>query len=129
MIHICRTILIAALIVTPSTPLLAAGSDVAPPHPLTYQGQPIANTAPANSEIASQRGYGYRHHRNDAALTSIVLGAAGVIAGTAMLVYANRPECSVNANFSGCGYGSKVVGSSLLAGGLVGVLVGTVTWR
>ena len=128
MIRICRTILLAILIATPHA-LFAAESDAPPPRPLTYQGQPINSHAIATSDVFSQRGYGYRRGRNDTALTAIMLGAAGVIAGTAVLVYANRPECSVSANFNGCGYGSKVVGSSLLAGGLVGVLVGTVTWR
>ena len=128
MIRICRAILLATLVATPHT-LFAADSVALPTRPLTYNGHPIGVPAVATSDVFNQRGYGYRHRRNDAALTAIMLGAAGIVAGTAVLVYANRPECSVNANFNGCGYGSKVVGSSLLAGGLVGVLVGSVTWR
>jgi hypothetical protein len=115
--------------------------------PLTYHGQPIASwsspaalTANAGGELlavpandvrdTAQYGYGSRRgHRNQAALTAIMLGAIGAIAGTAVLVYANRPECNVNANLGGCGYGTKVVGASVLSGGLVGLMVGAVMWR
>jgi hypothetical protein len=77
-----------------------------------------------------QYGYGSRRgRRNQAALTAIMLGAVGAIAGTAVLVYANRPECNVNPNLGGCGYGTKVVGASLLSGGVVGLMVGAVMWR
>ena len=58
-----------------------------------------------------------------------MLGAVGAIAGTATLVYANRPDCNMNPNLGGCGYGTKVVGASVLSGGLVGLLVGAVMWR
>ena len=52
-----------------------------------------------------------------------------MIAGTAVLVYANRPECRVNDRGNGCGYGTKVAGSAVLSAGLVGLLVGALTWR
>ena len=138
MIQICRKstfVLLVSLIVFPAS-LFA--------DPLTYQGQPIANlprielagvTAGASgaarpaASAFGQYVYGGRRHRNDAAMTAILIGAAAAIAGTAVLVYANRPDCSVNAEFGGCGYGTKVVGGSLLAGGLVGVIVGAATWR
>jgi hypothetical protein len=75
-------------------------------------------------------GFGPRvGHRNQAALTAIMLGAVGAIAGTAVLVYANRPDCNVNPNLGGCGYGTKVVGASVLSGGVVGLMVGAVMWR
>jgi hypothetical protein len=114
--------------------------------PLTYNGQPIASwslpatmtmdSAPAlavrapDARNTVQPGYGYRRgHRNQAALTAIMLGAVGAIAGTAVLVYANRPECNVNPSLGGCGYGTKVVGASVLSGGLVGLVAGAVMWR
>jgi hypothetical protein len=57
-----------------------------------------------------------------------MIGAAAAITGTALLVYANRPECSTNALASGCGYGTKVVGGSVLAGGVAGLAVGAALW-
>ena len=137
MIQICRTsaiVLLAALLVLPGT-LFA--------DPLTYQGQPLASIARvdvtaiaptppvsgAAAFTAGQYGYGGHHRHNDAAMAAILIGAAAAIAGTAILVYANRPECGVSDAYSGCGYGSKVVGGSLLAGGMVGVIVGAATWR
>jgi hypothetical protein len=46
-----------------------------------------------------------------------------------MLVYANRPECSVNARASGCAYGNKVAGAAVLSAGIVALVVGALTWR
>ncbi len=73
---------------------------------------------------------GYRrsrgHHHGAAA--AIAVGAAAAIAGTAVLVYANRPECSTNPAAGGCGYGTKVVGGAVLAGGVVGLAVGAASW-
>ncbi len=71
--------------------------------------------------------YPYRH-RHDVSLAAIMIGATAAIVGTAVLVYANRPECSANPNAGGCGYGTKVVGTSVLAGGVVGLFVGALTW-
>jgi len=119
------TLLVAVLTAFGSTSLMAA--------PLTFNGQPIAqlNSIATTPTASAQRydPYGYGHHRNQAALTAIMLGAVGAIAGTAVLVYANRPECGVNPNFSGCGYGTKVVGTSVLAGGVVGIMAGAIMWR
>ena len=70
-----------------------------------------------------------RRHRNDGAAVALFLGAVGTIAGAAVLVYANRPECSAAVQPGGCGYGTKVVGGSVLAAGLVGLTIGAVTWR
>jgi hypothetical protein len=81
--------------------------------------------------LAQRGGYrgGGRGRRNDAARAAIVLGAVAAIAGTSVLVYANRPECSVNGRATACGYGTKVVGTAVLSGGIVGLLVGALTWR
>jgi hypothetical protein len=80
--------------------------------------------------LAQRRGYrGRGGGRNDASRAEILLGAVGVIAGTAVLVYANRPECRANAGANGCGYGTKVAGSAVLSAGIVGLLVGALTWR
>jgi len=45
------------------------------------------------------------------------------------LAYANRPECDYNRYANACGYGTKVVGTSVLAGGVVGIMVGAALWR
>ena len=58
-----------------------------------------------------------------------VIVAALVLAGAAVLVYANRPDCSTNPNLGGCGYGTKVVGGAVLTAGLVGILTGALLWR
>jgi hypothetical protein len=87
--------------------------------------------APDETRLFAQRGYGGRGYgrRNSGAATAIIVGAAAAIAGTALLVYANRPECSTIPTASGCGYGTKVVGGSVLSAGIVGVTVGALTWR
>jgi hypothetical protein len=72
--------------------------------------------------------YPYRR-RHDGAIAAIMIGAAAAITGAAVLVYANRPECSANPIAGGCGYGPKVFGTSVLSGGLVGVFVGALYWR
>jgi hypothetical protein len=77
-----------------------------------YQGPPIR----------------YPRERNRAALTAIAIGAVASITGTALLVYANRPECNMNQTASGC-YGTKVVGGAVLSGGLVSLMVGALMWR
>lgn len=78
-----------------------------------------------------QRGYygGHHHHGHDgASQAAIILGSAAAIAGTAVLIYANRPECDSFAHQNDC-YGEKVVGGSLLAGGIVSLVLGAVTWH
>jgi hypothetical protein len=86
---------------------------------------------PVESRSFAQRG-GYRGRgrggRNGAA-AAIVLGAVASIAGGAILVYANRPECSANQTVNGCGYGTKVIGGAVLSAGIVGLVVGALTWR
>ena len=87
---------------------------------------------PVEATSLAQRG-GYRGRRsggrNGGAAAAIIVGAAAAIAGTAVLVYANRPECTTNRIASGCGYGTKVIGGSVLTGGVVGLVVGAATWR
>ena len=83
------------------------------------------------TEGFAQRG-GYRgrgNGRNGAAAAAIVIGAAASIAGGAVLVYANRPECSANHSATGCGYGSKVTGTAVLSAGIVALIVGALSWR
>jgi len=86
----------------------------------------------ASSEQRRRRepdGYGRGGGRNNAAAAEMVLGGIAAIAGTAILVYANRPDCNRNQFADGCGYGTKVVGGSFLAGGVVIFSVGALTWR
>lgn len=87
-------------------------------------------TAPAfhvgDEQIYQGRPYRMRH---DGSIAAIMIGAAAAITGTAVLVYANRPECSTNQLAGGCGYGTKVVGTAVLSGGIVGLFVGALTWR
>jgi hypothetical protein len=70
----------------------------------------------------------YPHHHHDGSIAAIMIGAAAAITGTAVLIYANRPECTFAPYAGGCGYGTKVVGGSVLAGGIVGLFVGALTW-
>jgi hypothetical protein len=84
----------------------------------------------SEAEGFGQRGYGGRGRgRNGTAQAEIVLGAAASIAGTAVLVYANRPECSANRMAGGCGYGTKVTGAAVLSAGIVALIVGALSWR
>lgn len=135
------------------TPLFAAdearATPPAPATPLTFNGARLDTlgsivTAPAPtldraldastfdaSTFAQFRGRGRRGRggRNDGAAAALFLGAIGTIAGSALLIYANRPECSVSAQNTGCGYGTKVAGGAVLSAGLVGLLIGAATWR
>jgi hypothetical protein len=84
--------------------------------------------ADESSTFAQRRGFPGRG-RNEGARTAIVAGTLAAIAGAALLVYANRPECSRNASADACGYGTKVIGGAVLTAGAVGIVVGTVSWR
>jgi len=87
-------------------------------------------STPLASSTFGQRGFRGRGRRdNDGARAAIILGAVATIAGTAVLVYANRPDCSTNPTAGGCGYGTKVVGGAVLTAGVVSLLVGALTWR
>jgi hypothetical protein len=68
------------------------------------------------------------HHHNGAAQAAIIFGSAAVIAGTAMMIYANRPECDAIVHSNDC-YGEKVFGGSILAGGIVSLTMGMVMWH
>jgi hypothetical protein len=78
----------------------------------------------------AQRGF-YRggRRRNGAAQAEMVLGAVAAITGAAVLTYANRPACSVDALADGCSYGTKVVGTAVTAAGIATFLTGAITWR
>ena len=86
--------------------------------------------SPSANALTGQvyRGRSRRMNRGGS-IAAIMIGAAAVIAGSAVLVYANRPECSTNQFAGGCGYGTKVIGGSVIAGGVVGMAVGALTWR
>jgi hypothetical protein len=89
---------------------------------LTFASEPPA--------LAQRGGYGGRGRgRNHGAATAIALGAVASIAGGAILLYANRPDCDRNPAAGGCGYGTKVAGGAVLSAGIVGLVVGAVTWR
>jgi hypothetical protein len=84
---------------------------------------------PTDSTLFAQR-YGRRGWRgNGGARAAVILGAAAAIAGGAILVYANRPDCRSNPGAGGCSYGTKVIGGAMIAGGAVGIVVGAVSWR
>jgi len=94
----------------------------------TELSRTFAMEGPLASSAFAQ--YGRRGRgRNNGARAAIILGAAAAIAGTAVLVYANRPDCSTHPTPGGCGYGTKVVGTAVLSTGVVALLVGALTWR
>ena len=85
---------------------------------------------PSASAEGGQFGRGGRRgRRNGAAAAVIALGAVASITGGAILVYANRPECSTTQFASGCSYGTKVVGGAVLSAGIVGIVAGALAWR
>lgn len=87
---------------------------------------------PSVPALAAQRGWGWgRGHRgrHDGARAAMILGSVAAVAGTAVLVYANRPDCGAAHSASGCGYGTKVLGGAVLAGGVVTMTIGALTWR
>jgi hypothetical protein len=86
---------------------------------------------PAQSSAFAGQIYQGRPYRigRDGSLAAIMVGSVVAIAGAAILVYANRPECDMHQFAGGCGYGTKVVGGAVLSGGLVSLIVGALTWR
>ena len=114
---------------TPPARSLLAISDsalVSPRVPFTF--------VPSASEGFAQRG-GYKggrgreQGRHDSATAALVLGAVASVTGAAILVYANRPECSTNPyRADGCGYGTKVVGGAALGLGVMGFTIAAITW-
>jgi hypothetical protein len=100
--------------------------------------QLIASASPwrgtSGPAVAESRQWGhhghYGHgHGNGGAQAAIIIGSAVAIAGTAILVYANRPDCDRRPEPDGCGYGTQVVGGSMLAGGVVSLVVGAAMWH
>jgi hypothetical protein len=86
--------------------------------------------APDRSAVFAQRGYrGYPGRNNSGAAAAMFAGAAAAIIGTALLVYANRPECTTTPTAGACGYGTKVIGTSVLSAGIVGITIGALTWK
>jgi hypothetical protein len=75
------------------------------------------------------RGRPIQTRNNDGSIAAIIVGSVAAITGTALLFYANRPECGVAPTAGGCGYGAKVIGGSVLTGGVASLLVGALTWR
>ena len=86
---------------------------------------------PAPSSAFAGQIYQGRPYRigRDGSLAAIMVGSVVAIAGAAILVYANRPECDMHQFAGGCGYGTKVVGGAVLSGGLVSLIAGALTWR
>jgi hypothetical protein len=87
-----------------------------------------ARFEPFAGQIYQGAPYPYRA-RNSGAVAAVIIGAAAVITGAAVLAYANRPLCTNNPIADGCGYGPKVVGTAALSGGIIGLFVGALTWR
>jgi hypothetical protein len=75
------------------------------------------------------RGRPYRPGNNNGSIAALMIGTAAAITGAALLIYANRPECSTNQFAGACGYGTKVIGGAVLTGGAVGLFVGALTWK
>jgi hypothetical protein len=90
----------------------------------------LAAQGAESSAFAGQirQGRPYRMGRNGS-IAALMIGAVATITGVAILVYANRPECNTNQFAGGCGYGTKVIGGSVVAGGVVSLFVGALTWR
>jgi hypothetical protein len=90
-----------------------------------------AQFLPAQSSAFAGQVYQGRPYRigRDGSLAAIMVGSVVAIAGAAILIYANRPECDVHQFAGGCGYGTKVVGGAVLSGGIVSLVVGALTWR
>ena len=108
----------------PSTASILAGEPTADP---AWQSW----SATASSTMAQRGRYrgGRAGRRANGAAEALIFGAAAAITGAAILAYANRPDCDMGRQASGCGYGTKVIGTSVLAGGAAGVFVGIALWR
>jgi hypothetical protein len=98
--------------------------------PIAQSAQRRFNLAPRRSDAFAEQVYQGRPYRmgHDGSIAAIMIGAVATIAGAAVLVYANRPECDTRQYAGGCGYGTKVVGGAVLSGGIASLLVGALTW-
>jgi hypothetical protein len=109
---------------------LAEERALAPAGWRAWRATPAFNVVDSRSAADSaQFGRRGRGRRNGAAAAIVALGAVASITGAAILVYANRPECTGNQLASGCGYGTKVVGGAVLSAGIVGMVAGALAWR
>ena len=112
---------------TPAVTAPASVSEASVTHSrFAVQDQTLLAATAESRQWGRRRGRYRGHH--DSARTAVVLGAIGAIAGTAVLVYANRPECGDDPSAAGCGYGTKVLGGAMLAAGGVGLAVGAASW-
>lgn len=148
--HVSRFVLAACLVCAPctSTPALAqtlstnsqvdrsaqngSGTPAAFTMPSRFTlKEPISSMfTPEPDNVFADRGWSREHgHRNSGARTAIIVGSIAAIAGGALLVYANRPECGAAPSASGCSYGTKVAGGAVLAGGVLGITIGALSWR
>ena len=88
--------------------------------------------APAQSSVLAAQVYQGRPYRmrgqRDGSIAALMIGAVATITGAAILVYANRPDCERDRYAGGCGYGTKVIGGSVLSGGIVSLTIGALTW-
>jgi hypothetical protein len=101
------------------------------PAPFAQGAHATFNFIPAPSNAFAGQIYQGRPYRigHDRSIAVIMIGALASITGAAILVYANRPECSTDRFAGGCGYGAKVVGGAVLSGGIAGLFVGALTWN
>ena len=115
---------------SPSAPLPPADRFHFTLDPGFIVANPSLGVSQSDSAFAGQvrrgRPYGSGRSRSIAALT---IGTIAAIAGAAILVYANRPECNTSPSAGGCGYGTKVIGGAVLTGGVAGLVIGALTWR
>ena len=115
----------ASGVTQPAPPSVAAPLET---HLLVVIDPSRLTLADESSLFAQRRGF-LGGRRNEGARTAIVVGTLAAITGAALLLYANRPECSRNAAANACGYGTKVVGGAVLTAGAVGIVAGTISWR
>jgi hypothetical protein len=99
--------------------------------PMAPDAHRTLNSVSTQASAVAGQVYAGRPYRmgRDGSIAALMIGAVVAITGAAVLVYANRPECDINRFAGGCGYGTKVVGGAVLSGGMVGVVVGALTWR
>jgi hypothetical protein len=123
---------LAAAIPIDQHPAMAGDFSSVPPAPPDFSHFTF-NFVPTQSSAFARQVYQGRpipmRRRRDGSVAAIMIGAVTSITGAAILVYANRPECSTNQCANLCGYGTKVVGGAVLSTGIVGLFVGALTWR
>jgi hypothetical protein len=116
---------------SPSTPLPATEHFRFTLDPGFLAANPSLGLPQSESAFAGQvrQGRPYRLGRSRSrSVAALTIGTIAAIAGTAVLVYANRPECNNNQSAGGCGYGTKVIGGAVLTGGVAGIVIGALAW-